>query len=291
VLVDTSASMDYQGKWMAVKSAMKSFAMNPAAAGLGLGLGYFPLTLQCNRPAYSNPAVPIQVLPAGAMDISDSLSMQQMSGGTPTVPALEGTYVYLKKWATDNATHKVALVLASDGTPDDSCIAESSMGLPNSLANAVAVAQMAYGSDPPISTFVIGVGTETAALEQIATAGGGKAIFVDTSTDVQGAFLAALQEIRGNALSCEFAIPDANGQSFDFDHVNVLYTPSDMASASPLVYVASAGNCGMSPGQGWYYDDPNNPQKVVLCQDACTTVTSSANGRIDVVFGCKTIVP
>jgi hypothetical protein len=291
ILVDTSASMDYQGKWMSVKSAMKSFVVNPAVAGLGLGLQYFPLTLQCNVDAYASPAVPIQVLPLGADDVAHSLSTKQMSGGTPTVPALEGAYVYLKKWATDNPTHKVALVMASDGTPDDSCIAASSMGLPNSLPNAVLTAQMAFTSDPPISTFVIGVGTETMALDQIATAGGGKAIFVDTNTDVTGAFLAALQDIRGNALSCQFAIPDANGQAFDFDHVNVLYTPSDMAASNPLVYVDSSANCGMAPGAGWYYDDPNNPQKVVLCADACQTVTASSTGRIDVVFGCKTIIP
>jgi hypothetical protein len=150
---------------------------------------------------------------------------------------------------------------------------------------------MAFESDPPISTFVIGVGTETMALEQIATAGGGKAIFVDTNTDVTGAFLAALQEIRGNALSCQFAIPDSNGQSFDFDHVNVLYTPSDTAAPHPLVYVESAANCATAPGAGWYYDDPNNPQQVVLCTDACQVAIASSTGRIDVVFGCKTIIP
>jgi hypothetical protein len=291
LLMDTSASMDYLGKWMSVKSAMQSFVVNPAVAGLGLGLQYFPLTLQCNVSAYANPAVPIQVLPLGADDISHSMSMKQMSGGTPTVPALEGAYQYLKQWATSNPTHKVALVIASDGTPDDSCIATPMTGLPNSLPNAVLTAQMAFGSDPSISTFVIGVGTETMGLDQIATAGGGKAIFVDTNTDVTGAFLAALQDIRGNALSCQFAIPDSGGQTFDFDHVNVLYTPSDMAASNPLVYVDSAANCAMAPGAGWYYDDPNNPQKVVLCTDACQTVTASSTGRIDVVFGCKTIVP
>jgi hypothetical protein len=289
LLVDTSASMDYEGKWTSVKSAIKSFVKNPAAMGLGLGLQYFPLRLQCNRADYANPAVPIQVLPMGADDIAVSLSAQQMSGGTPTVPALEGTYNYLKKWATDNSTHKVALVLASDGTPDDSCIAPTDMGMTNSLANATVTAQAAYQSDPPVSTFVIGVGSETTGLDAIAMAGGGKSIFVDTNMDVQGAFLAALQEIRGNALSCEFPIPDANGQTFDFDHVNVVYTPSDMMAGQALVYVMDGSNCATAPNRGWYYDDPSNPTKVILCQDTCGTATSSATGRIDVVFGCKTI--
>jgi hypothetical protein len=46
--------------------------------------------------------------------------------------------------------------------------------------------------------------------------------------------------------------------------------------------------CNKAPGNGWYYDDPAAPKKVVLCQDACSTATSSSTGRIDVVFGCKT---
>ncbi len=290
LLLDTSASMDFGGKWTSVKLALKSFVSNPAATGLGLGLQYYPLRAQCNRDDYANPAVTIQVLPAGQMDITDSLKAQQMSGGTPMVAALEGTFTYLKKWSTDNPTHKVVLVLASDGAPDDSCIAPSPMGRENSLANATLTAMEAFGSDPKISTFVIGVGSETAVLEQIATAGGGQAFFVDTAADIQGAFLNALQTIRGNALSCEFPIPASDGKTLDYERVNVVYTPASGSAAMPLVNVGTADQCDKAPSNGWYYDDPASPTKVVLCQDACKVATQSAEGRIDVVFGCKTIV-
>jgi hypothetical protein len=290
LLLDTSASMDYLGKWTSVKQALRSFVKNPAAVGLGLGLQYFPLRAQCNRDEYAVPAVPMQVLPLGITDIDDSLKLQQMSGGTPMVAAMEGTFKYLKQYAADNPLHKVVLILASDGTPDDSCIAPSPQGRDNSLANAALTAMEAYAGEPVVSTFVIGVGSETAVLDQIATAGGGKAFFVDTTTDIQGAFLQALQDIRGNALSCQFPIPDASGQALDYDRVNVLYTPSDTGMVTPLVYVQSVDQCASAPGNGWYYDDPNNPTKVVLCKDACSVAASAANGKIDVVFGCKTLV-
>ena len=288
LILDTSSSMDYGGKWTSVKLALRSFINNPAAAGLGLGVQYYPLRAQCNRADYEAPAVPIQVLPIGAMDISASLAIQQMSGGTPMVPALEGVFAYLKKWSSANPTHKVVLVLASDGAPDDSCIAPSPDGRTNSLANATLTAQEAYQSDAKISTFVIGVGSETMVLQQIATAGGGKALFVDTSSDIQGAFLAALTEIRGNALSCQFPIPNAGEMTLDYDRVNVVYTPADNAPQQPLVYVGTADKCANAPGNGWYYDNPAAPLKVVLCHDACTNATSSSTGRIDVIFGCKT---
>ena len=288
LILDTSASMDYGGKWTSVKAAVRSFVKNPAANGLGLGVQYYPLRAQCNRVDYGMPAVPIQVLPAGQMDISDSLGLQQMSGGTPMVPAMEGVSAYLKQWATDHPTHKIVIVLASDGAPDDSCIAPSADGRVNSLANATLTAMEAFQSSAKISTFVIGVGSETAVLEQIATAGGGKALFVDTTSDIQGAFLNALTQIRGNALSCEFAIPNAGDMVLDYERVNVLFTPSDMASPTTFVYVGSVDMCGSAPGNGWYYDDPKMPKKVVLCQDACSTATSASMGRVDVVFGCKT---
>ncbi len=290
LVLDTSASMDFGGKWTSVKLAVKSFVANPAAVGLGLGLQYYPLRAQCNRDDYANPAVPIQVLPMGQADISSSLTAQQMSGGTPMVAALEGTLTYLKKWSTDNPTHKVVLVLASDGAPDDSCIAPSPMGRENSLANATLTAMEAYGSDPKISTFVIGVGSETMVLEQIATAGGGKAFFVDTTMDIQGAFLDALQQIRGNALSCEFPIPNAEGKTLDYDRVNVVYTPEGGGQLL-LVNVGTADQCSKAPNTGWYYDDPAMPTKVILCQDACGVATQAGTGRIDVVFGCKTVIP
>ncbi len=292
IILDTSASMDYEGKWTSVKLALKSFVKNTQAVGLGFGIQYYPLRAQCNRADYAMPAVPIQVLPSANAAIVASLEAQQMSGGTPIVPAFEGVFDYLKQWATANPTHKVVMVLASDGAPDDSCIAPTDTGLTNSLANATKIAMDAYTSNPQVSTFVIGVGSETATLQQIATAGGGQAIFVDTSTDIQGAFLDALTKIRGNALSCQFSIPNTGdaGTTLDYEAVNVLFTPSPDATQSSLVYVADVAKCSSAPENGWYYDDPSNPTQVVLCQDACAKVTAGSTGRIDVVFGCKTIV-
>jgi hypothetical protein len=39
---------------------------------------------------------------------------------------------------------------------------------------------------------------------------------------------------------------------------------------------------------GRRYDNPTNPAKILLCQNACTNVQKDKSGKIDVVFGCKT---
>jgi hypothetical protein len=273
LLLDNSASMDYLGKWTSVEGAITSFVNNPQAVGLGLGLQYYPLRATCEVSDYATPAVAIQTLPTNSMQVVASMQSKQMSGGTPLVPAFEGVYGYLKDWATANPTHKVVMVLCSDGAPDDSCIAPSDMGEVNSLANATQLAMAAYTNAPVVSTFVIGVGSETSTLQQIATAGGGTAIFVDTSTDIQGAFLAALNAIRGNALSCQFPIPAAApGQTLDYSEVNVQFTPAPGAATQTFVNVGSAAGCGMATNDGWYYDDPKVPTKVELCPGAKTII-------------------
>ena len=45
---------------------------------------------------------------------------------------------------------------------------------------------------------------------------------------------------------------------------------------------------------GWYYDvDPasgGNPTRVVVCDNTCKAFTADANTKVDLVFGCKTVV-
>src|SRR5205085_2259456 len=103
--------------------------------------------------------------------------------------------------------HKVVLVVATDGIPDDSCIAPTDGGMTNSLANAVSLVGTAANSEPKLPVFVIGVGSELTALNQISQAGGtGDALLVDTAQNIEAAFTNALHTIRKTALTCEYPI-------------------------------------------------------------------------------------
>ncbi|HSN98958.1 MAG TPA: hypothetical protein VLS89_11755 [Candidatus Nanopelagicales bacterium] len=91
-------------------------------------------------------------------------------------------------------------------------------------------------------------------------------------------------------LSCEVAIPTPSDGTLDPALVNVRIKSSNVEIT--LVKVSGASDCG--PGGGWYYDDPAAPTKVMLCPASCDAardeVGPGKDGRIEVLFGCETVV-
>lgn len=287
VLLDVSTSMDYDQKWTSVKLAMQSFVHNPQFNGLGLGLQYFPLRVQCSIDAYRTPAVPIGVLPNVADAVSSSLDAQEMYGGTPTVQALEGTSAYVKSFLSQHVGHKAAIVVATDGIPDNTCLWSAS-GPPNNLSNVLTVAKNAAQSNPMVETFVIGVGKDLTALNQIAAAGGtGRAILVDTGTKADEEFLNALMQVRRSALGCDFVIPLTGSKGeIDPTRARVRFMPADGSPPATFVNVGTKASCASAPGRGWFFDDADNSGKLMLCDDACSAVTGGTLGDLQVDFAC-----
>lgn len=302
--IDTSGSMDYPDpddpvgastKWLAVSEAIKAFVAQPDFAGLGVGLQYFPLLPSaCDVSRYVAPAQGIANLPGAAAAITSSLDKRGRSGLTPIVPVLEGVTAYLRKWATDHPDRRPIIVLATDGVPDTSCLNDRQGeglvgGLPNTLANAVAIAREAVRGTPSLSVFVVGVGKQLTALDDIAAAGGtGRAVLVDAAKDPEKSFLEALADIRRRAVFCELDIPAENRPRIDFERVNVRL--SYQGRSEDFGSVGSPAGCERNPGRGWHYDDPVAPTKIVLCDQACDRVQARVGGRLDVIFGCSTIV-
>ena len=283
--LDTSFSMDFDDKWTNVKAALESFVTNPSYADLGIGLQFFPIRQQCNVSDYQALAVALGPEAQVSGPITQALDAQMMAGGTPTVPLLQGLVAYLQ--AHPNPAHKPVLVLATDGVPDSACISPVDGETPNTLANAIAVAAAAYAATPSISTFVIGVGSELSALDGIAMAGGtGQATLVDTGGNAQQQFLSALDAARRTAIPCDFAIP--MDTAVDPANTNVVYAPAS-APEQQFVFVTNAAGCSQAPTNGWYFDDPTTPTKVILCDAACDLVKADDRGQVNVVFGCPRV--
>jgi hypothetical protein len=283
--LDTSFSMVFDDKWTNVSAALKSFVTNPSYADLGIGLQFFPIRKQCSVPDYETLAVDLAPEAQVSGPIGQALDAQQMAGGTPTVPLLQGLVAYLV--AHPNPARKPVILLATDGVPDDTCVSPVDGETPNTLANAISIAAAAYAGTPSISTFVVGVGSDLAALDGIAQAGGtGSATLVDTGTNAQQQFLAALDAARKSAIPCDFAIPA------DSDIVpaetNVQYVPAG-ATAQDFVFVGDSTSCSKAPTNGWYFDDPAHPTKVILCDAACDMVKADDRGQVNVVFGCPRV--
>jgi hypothetical protein len=178
------------------------------------------------------------------------------------------------------------MVLATDGIPDDTCSA-SDIDPPNTLENAVALAKSAYTGEPSIPVFVIGVGAELSALNGIAEAGGtGAAAVLATGGNVTQDFLAALNDIRTSALSCEYEIPAPSTGNIDFDAVNVEFQDAS-AMAETFFYVKDAAGCSTAPDRSWYYDDSEQPRHVMLCPKTCERVSAASAATVSIAFGCK----
>jgi hypothetical protein len=244
----------------------------------------------CAPADYQTLALPIAPLPAAATPLANRLNAVVPTGGTPTGPAVAGALGQARAHQAANPTHRVALVVATDGVPAG-CT-------PMDGAGISAPAAAARAASPAIGTYVIGVFTTeeapmaTGFLQQLATAGGTGAPFVlDATADLGQRFQDALARIRGAVLPCEFMIPPPRGGAIDFSKVNVR-SQGGSAPAEDLPYVGSADRCDPARG-GWYYDvlpAAGTPGRVLVCPASCTRFRVDAAANVSLVFGCATRV-
>lgn len=317
IMLDYSGSMSGT-KWTSTTTALKGFIQDPKSAGLGVGLQYFALappapkpcptgigvcnaqcdacggtcslwvfctpppvsTTSCNADDYANPAVEIAPLPGNATTLVNSIGAHSNPNtGTPTAPALKGAIQHARAWQLAHPTHKAIAVLATDGIPE-ACS-------PTDIPSIAQIAANGVSGTPNILTFVIGVGSSLKNLNAIAASGGtSNAFIVDTTGNITQQFQDALDQIRGQALGCEYGIPKPSSGTPDYATMNVQYTPSNGAPGV-LTFVGTEGNCGAATG-GWYYDSITSPTKILLCPTTCGAVQGDKAGEVEILLGCAT---
>ncbi|MCC6649150.1 MAG: VWA domain-containing protein [Polyangiaceae bacterium] len=316
-MVDRSGSMEDNGKWTSVTTALKQFVALPDAAGIGVGIGFFgvppskPPPTSCTNDAqcgeygpclpgfnmctgavggadsceyadYATPKMTIATLPAAASQFTGEIGKVSPKGSTPTTPAIRGALTYAHEWSTQHPDHLTLVVFATDGEPAG-CIKSNSVDL---AAQSASQGWQSWG----IKTVVIGVGSELGALNAIAQAGGtDKAVLVDVGGNVAKEFLDALNQLR-SYVACKYQIPKPpGGQELDFGQVNVQVT-SPGGQPMFLGQVPDAASCGTAGG--WYYDNPSAPTKILLCDATCAGVkqgqTPSTSTKVEIVLGCMT---
>lgn len=316
VMLDRSGSMQDSGKWPAVTGALGNFVSLPGLSGIGMGIGFFPtqpatpppsgscapgsLTCgvyecvpildkcsgapmampndSCVDTDYAKPVVGIAPLPGVGTAINSAIAGQQPTGdSTPTDAALHGAIEYAEQWAGAHPDDITIVVLATDGEPNN-CN-------PNTIQTVAARAAQGVSNKPSIKTFVIGVGSSLTSLNAIAQSGGtGQALIVDTANNPSQQFLDALDKIRGS-VGCALKLPQPqNGQTPDYNKVNVVFTP-DGGKQQVIPYKNDASGC-QAGKPGWYYTpDPNNPTHIKLCPASCDLV-SNTKGATQVIVGC-----
>ena len=92
------------------------------------------------------------------------------------------------------------------------------------------------------------------------------------------------------SIPCEYSIPEPPiGGELDFNRVNVRYTPSSGSGPETFPNVQREGGVDCS-GDGWYYDEPTAPTRIILCPGTCSRVNGDTTGRVDVELGCETLL-
>jgi Mg-chelatase subunit ChlD len=303
VMFDRSGSMndeidDNQTRWEAASTALKAFFQDAGSAGMDVALRFFPHDQpaagcnddDCNESACAQELVAIGPLtadpaPADAQEqrLVDAVNAatpggNNNGGGTPTFAALSGA----EQWATAhqaaNPNERTVVVFVTDGQPN---------GCNEDTAAIAALADAARTSSG-VLTYAIGIsaGVDDGIMDPIAAAGGTNQAIMIADGNAQSALLTALQNIRGQVLSCNFVMPRPRdpSQTIDPTRVNVNYTPSGGGAPALVGGVNSAADCGST--DGWYYDNPSAPTQIILCPATCATVQADPNPQIQVVLGC-----
>lgn len=287
ILVDKSSSMD-GFKWAAAKAGLTAFVGDPASAGLTVGLRFFPRpadgTPACDQKAYQTPEVPFAPLPGNAQPVIDALNAATPDGfNTPIYPALGGGILAGIDIATNEPNRRTAVLLVTDGKPQGPAPVCSGVN-PEDTAVIEDLAKTGATFNPPVVTYVIGLpGVDQAFANGVAAAGGTESAILIGNVNVEQSFKDALDKVRGDALPCDYDIPDAvtDGQ-FQVTEVNVVLTYSGKDPA----FVPQVGTCG----EGWRYDDPADPKRIVLCPATCDKLHADFGAKIEIALGCDTII-
>ena len=311
LMLDKSGSMDDEvpRKWDVAVKAINTFVTDPNSQFIDVALQFFSGQGNCDGAFYSVPAVPIGPLPDAATLISASLTAISPGGNTPVEGALRGLTQFCIKYQAQVPDKKCVGVLISDGRPT-ACNTNSEA--------LISIAEEAYHLHD-VRTFTVGMqgDTDFDLLDNIALWGGtdctpnpdgtanpldghycdvrpGSGMTLLQAFEAIREFVTTLEEridyrteITTKISACDWGIPDPpEGQTFDKDMVNVVFSQPDEDDIT-IPRVDTESECE-NVFDGWYYDDPDDPTKLVACEQTCTFITSVEEAVIDIQFGCET---
>jgi Mg-chelatase subunit ChlD len=317
LMLDQSGSMIEQDKWGAAVRAINAFSTDARSAGFRVALNIFSVNLLGNPPGCSlcdgsdcrTPMVPWGELPAVATPIATALNRVPIGIGTQIEAGLRGVTLGCKDYEAAHPAEDCVAVLITDGAPS---------GCDQTATGLAAIAGTAAQGGVP--TFAIGMaGADFALLDQVATSGGTDC---DPASDRRSCnansaeeFRAALERIRTTVtqtktievpievevevevevpvtgpIPCEWGIPASqSSKESDLDKVNVDVTDRGTQTKIELGKVASQAECAAF-ANGWYYDDPVEPKRIIACPNVCEKV-KKFDAVVDIIVGCESRPP
>jgi hypothetical protein len=309
IMFDQSTSMsdplpdNSSSWWSAGQAAVTNFVNNARATGMGVGLQYFGLphsvpgctsfsTLAgdcCDPSVYAKPEVEIGLLPGNAAALTASIQAHNPVSFTPTLPALKGAIDHMKAWAQTHSGRAPVVVFVTDGFPT-TCASTTDVDNGAPISDVALLAKTAFETDPKVRTFVVGFnsGQGLGNLDQIAKAGGTGQAFLIAGGNISDTFTNAMLSTGASPLGCSFNLPQPSGAPFDVNKVDLSYTTGATGVSEPIAKLNNLGDCSLNQNQGWYYDSPAAPTKILLCPGTCSRLSA---GRIEVLYGCTPRLP
>ena len=299
VMFDRSGSMDDDDKWTNASAALTAFFQDPAVAGMRAALRFFPHDSPaegcskegCDAVACSQPLVNLGELSAdrAPTDMQERALVDAVAnsapggllngGGTPIYAALDGALRWATPYAGAHTEESTVVVFVTDGEPN---------GCDQNFDHISALAAQALSSSG-VKTYAIGLkGSNANQMNQLAAAGGTmQGIFIDVGASAEQQLIAALSGIRGQALECDFPMPEPTdpGVTIDPTRVNVTFTPGS-GNPGTFAQVTDQSSCGGN--KSWFYDVPAKPTRIQLCPSACDLVRSDPKAKLEILLGCAT---
>lgn len=280
-------------RWELLKPALID-ALDAIPPQTIVGIMHYPTLantpFSCDPSALIGGVQPAPLTPNHKNALKAQINLLRPLGGTPTHEAMAKALDQLKKLPIG----KKYIVLATDGAANFclGCI-ESTMPGCNMAADTEQMIKSVGDilKSQNISTFVIGVpGSEPfrTELSRMAKAGGtaragcgADDCHYDMTKNPEkfGALISeVLGEISGQLLGCTYPIPTQDG-TFDSNRVNVRLTEGDTTTNIPR---------DKNRQDGWDYS--GGGKDIELFGPACDKAKATKQGRIDILFGCPTVV-
>jgi hypothetical protein len=296
IMFDRSGSMNDNNKWPQAADALTAFFQDDGSAGLRVALRFFPDDLpvagcqdtDCSASACSQPLVELGELtadpaPTDAQEaalvsaVATSFPDARDTGGTPLYAALDGAEQWAAATQASHPDENTVVVLVTDGSPN---------GCNENISDIAQLAADALTTNG-VLTYAVGIeGSNASDMDTIAQAGGTNAGIFIGAGNAEADLLAALDSIRGQSLSCDFAMPQGTVDNpVDPARINVNYTPSG-GTTLLIGQTSSASDCATG---GWYYDNATAPTRIFLCPNTCAVVQSDPNASLQIVLGCVTV--
>ena len=193
-------------------------------------------------------------------------------GATTLGPALSGSLDHRQAWETERPDRPLIQILVAGDLDPLACSHDSVSDIEKLLSGlgkpkmyVVAIDDMDNAND----------------YQRLAAVGHTEApdFFSTFRPSPTNPFVGLIRKIRAEDGRCEYLLPPA--PNFDRTKVNL----TNASDEQPFRHVQSSNDCRRDP-QGWYYDDPMQPTRVMACEGACQTLRT-AGARIQ--LGCPTV--